>query len=750
MKRLKRLAALALSAVMAVGMMIPAGAMRIQHNITGGKNPSQIGYGSVGSITVMDVPENTTLTAYRLFDMPADDAFTLFATSPWYQFFSSGEGSNYVDLEEIELEYSDGTKETAYLVEAKANFTDKTAQTLAQAAKNYLAGISLDADTTVALTFMSEADSRVDTSGVTASSTGYIAQAAPVLYGYYLIDTEMGSLCSVTSANPDAFVYDKSTRPSVFKEVWTGDGLLDPTSDYGWSSSNDATIGDTVWFRITLNPATALSGGSSGGGDGPVDDGKRYTVTYTDGVSGETVFADQIYTNLKAGDSISKLAAFVGDPNQYPGYTFQGWSPAVKETVDPAMADEDGNIVYTATWQEIVTYTVTYTDGVGGQVFGDEKHENLKANDVTPSFNGSTSRVGYIFTGWTPAIAATVSGNATYTAQWRAETSGNNTDTAEAAENYSAASYSASSYALNQSGSVDSYNSQLPANYALILSDTMDSGLTFNGSSVQAYLVTDGTYHPLTVDGVTESEGITIGYTGYQNRFQIGVAGTASKDSQIVIVYSAKLGNNAVVGTGGNENTVELLQGGSRVGSASTVTYTYAFDLVKIDGDNQVLDGAKFQLYSADNERFPLTVRKVSDSVYRVIFSDVTLLGRGIVNPNLSAPIEAGNVTIEGLGSGTYILREVQAPSGYNKAQPQEFTIVNNKTITVGGSQVSSTATVQNGVYQEGGLAIVNLRGIELPHTGGMGTTLFYVVGGVLVVGAGILLIVKKRMKNEE
>ncbi len=134
-----------------------------------------------------------------------------------------------------------------------------------------------------------------------------------------------------------------------------------------------------------------------------------YTVTYTDGANGEA-FPDQVYSNLKAGEA---TPAFNGTP-QRTGYTFVGWSPAVTDTVM-------GNATYTAQWkqQPATTYTVTYKDGANGKAFPDQVYSNLKAGDPTPAFNGTPQRTGYTFVGWSPAVTDTVTGNATYTAQWK-------------------------------------------------------------------------------------------------------------------------------------------------------------------------------------------------------------------------------------------------------------------------------------------------------------------------------------------
>ena len=133
---------------------------------------------------------------------------------------------------------------------------------------------------------------------------------------------------------------------------------------------------------------------------------QKYTVTYTDGVDGEVIFKDQV-SYKKPGE---KTPAFRGTPTRT-GYKFIGWEPAVAATVT-------GNATYTAVWEE-EKYTVTYTDGVENEeIFADQVYGNLLSGTATPAFNGTPTRPGYVFTGWNPAVAATVTGNATYTAVW--------------------------------------------------------------------------------------------------------------------------------------------------------------------------------------------------------------------------------------------------------------------------------------------------------------------------------------------
>ena len=148
------------------------------------------------------------------------------------------------------------------------------------------------------------------------------------------------------------------------------------------------------------------------------DEETKYTVRYTDGVDEEVIFADQVYRNLLSGVD---TPAFKGTPKRE-GYVFKGWNPAVAEKVT-------GDATYAATWgedknnngiddNEETKYTVTYTDGVDGEVFADQVYGNLLSGVATPAFEGTPTREGYVFKGWKPAVAEKVTGDVTYVATW--------------------------------------------------------------------------------------------------------------------------------------------------------------------------------------------------------------------------------------------------------------------------------------------------------------------------------------------
>lgn len=136
------------------------------------------------------------------------------------------------------------------------------------------------------------------------------------------------------------------------------------------------------------------------------------TVTYTDGVKGEEVFADVVYKDIPYGTSTPVFGT--KDPTRE-GYKFVGWEPEVAETVTE-------NVTYTAKWEKL--YTVTYTDGVKGKAFKDQVYSDLESGTDTPKFDGKPTRKGYTFTGWSPKVTDTVTKDVTYVAQWKSVKNG--------------------------------------------------------------------------------------------------------------------------------------------------------------------------------------------------------------------------------------------------------------------------------------------------------------------------------------
>ena len=151
-----------------------------------------------------------------------------------------------------------------------------------------------------------------------------------------------------------------------------------------------------------------------------------YTVTYTDGVEGQEIFKDEVYSDLKTGDNTPKFSGSL----ERKDYVFTGWKPQVTNKVT-------GTAVYTATWADDKNnngtpddkeekFTVTYTDGVENEeIFKDQRYADLLYGAETPKFNGEPKRNGHVFTGWTPEVTDSVTQSVTYSAQWAVDENGN-------------------------------------------------------------------------------------------------------------------------------------------------------------------------------------------------------------------------------------------------------------------------------------------------------------------------------------
>lgn len=223
---------------------------------------------------------------------------------------------------------------------------------------------------------------------------------------------------------------------------------------------------------------------------------------------------------------------------------------------------------------------------------------------------------------------------------------------------------------------------------------------------------------------------------------------TITDSTDIVITYSALLDKGAAIENDGygddyNTNDTWITYGhGSESEWDQTKTYTLFFDLIKIDGSSKYLPNAQFELYYDEACENKVLLVDEGSSIYRVATENEN------ITVESSAIIVAGHADISGLDKNTtYYLKEVKAPAGYNMVDG----IIK---VEIGENSLSSTfdRTLNGDTWNSelGGIAVVNLTGTELPSTGGMGTTLFYVVGGILVLAAVVVFVTKKRMSVEE
>lgn len=251
----------------------------------------------------------------------------------------------------------------------------------------------------------------------------------------------------------------------------------------------------------------------------------------------------------------------------------------------------------------------------------------------------------------------------------------------------------------------------------VVMHDQMEDGLTFSGADRVAIAgLTKGTDYTVVTTGLSDE-------CDFEILFTQTYLDSLTADTTLTVTYSAVLNKNADI-TAGEKNDAKLTWGdASNTEWSETVTKTYQFEVLKYAAnvtEKNPLAGATFQLQDANGNVVKLI--KVSDTVYRVANGDET----GAVDSFTT--VASGKIVIKGVDLDEYTLVETAAPAGYNKLKdPVDVTVLNTNALTV---------------------EVSNATGTELPSTGGMGTTIFYVVGAILVISAAVMLVTRKRMSN--
>lgn len=226
----------------------------------------------------------------------------------------------------------------------------------------------------------------------------------------------------------------------------------------------------------------------------------------------------------------------------------------------------------------------------------------------------------------------------------------------------------------------------------------------------------------------------------------------------IIITYTAVVTDKAAIDGEGNTNNVTVTwttegstePGPGKLENKETI-FTYAIALKKVNNEGKALPGAVFE--------FPFYVQSTPDKDGAYIYAGIKS-GEGLTN-QITTP-ENGVIVVKGVKSGSYKITEVTAPAGYNKLTgPVTVTAVKTNSTSThttvyldkDGKVVGKDAKVTEVKVDIDNIAatavvVVNKAGTELPSTGGMGTTIFYVLGSALVLGAVVLLVTKKRMSD--
>ena len=329
--------------------------------------------------------------------------------------------------------------------------------------------------------------------------------------------------------------------------------------------------------------------------------------------------------------------------------------------------------------------------------------------------------------------------------------------------------------------------------YEYIFTDTLSNGLTLQADTIKVYIAVDkddevrdyipltpGEDYTLNIQNVGENGGGTfsIAFDDLKTAPYIN----EGNRNYVIVTYDATLNTNAEIGLDGNPNAVYLEfsnnpngDGLGRTPEDTVIVFTYELDGTKVDGEDAdtKLEGAEFVLFNGGHtqvahiengklvgwvnlpegythenyDEIPYEVWEEFDAATNVIITSAA----------------DGAFGVSGLDDGTFHLLEIKAPVGYNLLEKDvridiAATTANGQNWN-GAANTALTAltiSVEQGAAEDGDTAtgivnvtVANNQGTTLPETGGIGTTIFYIIGGVLVVGAGVLLIVRLRMKAE-
>lgn len=400
------------------------------------------------------------------------------------------------------------------------------------------------------------------------------------------------------------------------------------------------------------------------------------------------------------------------------------------------------------------TYTVIYTDGVEGEtVFSDQAYEDLKSGDTTPKFEGTPERDGYIFMGWAPTVADTVTEDVTYTATWEKNkpvtpVDPENPDDPKPGEKttdptvkktidgnvQSVKPEDTLGYTIttnvpdylgqylpikDKNGNVVKDAEKENGEFKLTVHDDMDDGVTIDKSSIAVKIkdqAVDSKYY--TVEETPTCEG-KCDFHVTMDLIELFNAGIISREEiknaeSIIITYSATV--NKDIKPGNYKNTAWVDFTGSKDPSVpdDPDVDVYGIYLKKVDqyDDSKVLAGAEFTLYAADKTTELATAESDENGIAKF---DVSLK------------------------AGTYYVKEIEAPTGYVASSDLIEVVIeeNDTTVNTGDKDAFD--------YYYKGTKVPN---VSVPETGGMGTDSLYMTGVGIVAAAGLIYFITRRKRT--
>ena len=292
---------------------------------------------------------------------------------------------------------------------------------------------------------------------------------------------------------------------------------------------------------------------------------------------------------------------------------------------------------------------------------------------------------------------------------------------------------------IGQTVNFKSTISAMPGARNYVVHDKMDAALEF-GSVTSITAGNSNTTLTAGSDYTVVTTGLNDGCT-FHIVFTQAYLDSITVDTKIVINYTAKLTSDAVAGKGYVNDTWLDYGDKQHTEHDTTTTYTWKLPIYKYQKDGETkkaLAGAEFILYKGTEE---------NRDYAQVANGKLTGWTKEKAKATTLVSDAKGKIAVEGLDADTYYLEETKAPDGYNKlAGPVKVEISHE--VTDEGAHM--TNTLKQDTTDVGQVEIENKSGTELPSTGGIGTTIFYVLGSILVIGAVVLLIAKKRMSASE
>lgn len=331
--------------------------------------------------------------------------------------------------------------------------------------------------------------------------------------------------------------------------------------------------------------------------------------------------------------------------------------------------------------------------------------------------------------------------------------------------------------------------------YKYIFTDTLSNGLTLQEGTINVYIalgrddevhdyvpLTEDVDYTLTLNNVANGGGsFSIAFDNLKTAPYIA----EGNRNFVIVTYDATLNPNAEIGLPGNPNSVYLEfsnnpngDGLGRTTEDRVIVFTYELDGDKVDGANPdtKLPGAQFVLFNGGHTRVAAVVdgklsgwSELPDGYLAANHEEIPDdAWAEVANATITSD-EDGLFSVAGLDDGTYYLREIKAPDGYNLLDADLRVVIDADTangqnwdgVTPGTALTGLTVTTQLG--EDGGvngpvagdttdgavaITVENNGGSTLPETGGIGTTIFYAAGALLVLCAGVLLFVKLRMRK--